>query len=358
MTKIPLTAGGRSLTPSGLQRAFLDASVVRSVRRPVVAGIGATALIVLVTVASAGYRRSGGHSGGATGHVPRLIGAYLPVLALVLLPIGAIASVWVLMQSRRKEESKGDWHWTLVAAAVLTLLFGGALYTAKHLVDGHLDGGKNHGAAPIAQGHVNQTSPTKKARRQKPSESAHQVHFRWMPALVSGAVLLGVAVSLGAAAWRRRQRGAALDEQAPLAAALDEIVVDGLDDLHSERDPRRAVIRAYARMEQTFAAHGVPREKADTPLEYLARVLESISVSASSARGLTELYERAKFSPHAIDETMKDDAIIALAGLRTELEQTTHRSLSTVSSRSSGNLRAGLQLPSTSQRGNTPARVP
>ena len=73
-----------------------------------------------------------------------------------------------------------------------------------------------------------------------------------MPALVSGAVLLGVAVSLGAAARRRRQQGAALDEQAPLAAALDEIVVDGLDDLHSERDPRLAVIRAYARMLPDF----------------------------------------------------------------------------------------------------------
>jgi hypothetical protein len=88
-------------------------------------------------------------------------------------------------------------------------------------------------------------------------------------------------------------------------------------------------------MEQTFAVHGVPREKADTPLEYLARVLEGLSVSTSSARGLTELYERAKFSPHAIDETMKDDAIEALAGLRADLEQTTGRSLSTVSSPSS-----------------------
>jgi len=259
-------------------------------------------------------------------------------LALILVPIGAIASVWVLLQSRRKEESKADWHGTLVAAALLTLLFGGALYTAKHLVDGHLDG-ENHRATPIAQGHLDQTSPTKNARQQKPSESAQQVHFRWMPALVSGAVLLGVAVSLGAAARRRRQQGEALDEQAPLAAALDEIVVDSLDDLHSERDPRLAVIRAYARMEQTFAAHGIPRERADTPLEYLARVLASISVSASSARGLTELYERAKFSQHAIDETMKDDAIVALAGLRAVLEHTTGRSLSTVSSPSSSNPR-------------------
>jgi len=107
-----------------------------------VAGIAATALIVLIAVASAGYRRSGGPRGGATGHLPRLIGDCLPIFALILVPIGAIASVWVLLQSRRKEESKADWHGTLVAAALLTLLFGGALYTAKHLVDG-----QSYGAA-------------------------------------------------------------------------------------------------------------------------------------------------------------------------------------------------------------------
>jgi Domain of unknown function (DUF4129) len=331
MAKIRLTSSARFLGSGGLERAFLDASVVRGVRGAVVAGIVVTALIVLVTVASAGYRGGGGPSGGAAGHVPRLIGDSLPILALILVPIGVIASVWVLSQSRRKGESKADWHWTLVAGAVLTLLVGGALYTAKHLGGVHLDGRKNHRAAPIAQGHVDQTSPGKKAGRQKPSESAHRVDFRWMPALVSGAVLLGVAVSVGAAARGRRQRGAALEEQAPLTAALDEIVVDSLDDLHSERDPRLAVIRAYARMEQTFAAHGVPREKSDTPLEYLVRVLGGLSVSGSSARGLTELYERAKFSSHAFDQTMKDDAIEALAGLRAELEQTTGRSLTTVS---------------------------
>ena len=32
------------------------------------------------------------------------------------------------------------------------------------------------------------------------------------------------------------------------------------------------------------------------------------------------LFERAKFSPHAVGPSMKDDAIEALAGLRSELE--------------------------------------
>ena len=37
-------------------------------------------------------------------------------------------------------------------------------------------------------------------------------------------------------------------------------------------------------------------------------------------RRLTDLFSRAKFSPHEIDAGMKDDAIDALAGLRAELE--------------------------------------
>jgi hypothetical protein len=36
-------------------------------------------------------------------------------------------------------------------------------------------------------------------------------------------------------------------------------------------------------------------------------------------RRLTDLYSRAKFSPHEIDAEMKNDAIDALAGLRAEL---------------------------------------
>jgi hypothetical protein len=80
------------------------------------------------------------------------------------------------------------------------------------------------------------------------------------------------------------------------------------------------VIRTYARMETTFAAYGVPRDESEAPLEYLARVLDSLRVSAYSVRRLTQLFERAKFSPHEVDTGMKGEAIEALAGLRAELE--------------------------------------
>jgi hypothetical protein len=80
------------------------------------------------------------------------------------------------------------------------------------------------------------------------------------------------------------------------------------------------VIGAYARLERTFAAHDVARDPSETPREYVDRALDRLGVSTVAVRRLTLLYERAKFSPHEIDASMKDDAIDALAGLRAELE--------------------------------------
>jgi hypothetical protein len=98
------------------------------------------------------------------------------------------------------------------------------------------------------------------------------------------------------------------------------VLADTLDDLRAEQNPRRAVIRAFARMEKTFAAHGVAREPAETPRQYVERALDRLGVSSASLQQLTKLYERAKFSRLEIDEGMKTDAIDALAGLRAELE--------------------------------------
>jgi hypothetical protein len=44
-------------------------------------------------------------------------------------------------------------------------------------------------------------------------------------------------------------------------------------------------------------------------------------VSASSARQLTQLFERAKFSHRLVSGAMKDDAIAALVSVQAELEK-------------------------------------
>lgn len=133
-------------------------------------------------------------------------------------------------------------------------------------------------------------------------------------------VLAGVAGG-GAVIWyRRKSRHRPRDGAELVGEQLRAVLTQTLDDLLELDDPRRAVIRAYARMEGVLDAHGFGRHAHEAPLEYLARVLRELSVRAEAAHALTELFEVAKFSDHEIDEAMKQEAIDALATVRDDLK--------------------------------------
>jgi type II secretory pathway component PulJ len=147
---------------------------------------------------------------------------------------------------------------------------------------------------------------------------ARTAHFEWPLALaIGGLLLLG-----GALVYVRGRRppGALADDET-LEAELSATVETTIDDLRRERDPRRAVIAAYAQMERALARHGLRRSPAEAPLEYLARILRGLEVRESAVQMLTGLFELAKFSPHEIDAAMKDDAIAALVAMRDDLER-------------------------------------
>ena len=76
------------------------------------------------------------------------------------------------------------------------------------------------------------------------------------------------------------------------------------------------MIAAYARLERVLAAPGLPRKPSEAPLEDLGRMLTELSVSDAAARALTDLFERAKFSQHAVGSEMKEQAIFALSQRR------------------------------------------
>ena len=128
-------------------------------------------------------------------------------------------------------------------------------------------------------------------------------------------MLAGVVAFVVAEHRARRGRGSRelLAEQ--LAVVLDET----LDDLRAEEDPRRAIIRAYARLERVLATNGVPRAPAETPDEYLPRVLHELELEPAAVERLTALFTRAKFSQHDVDAAMKEEAIGALEQVRDEL---------------------------------------
>jgi hypothetical protein len=152
-------------------------------------------------------------------------------------------------------------------------------------------------------------------------EPIRPAEFRWP--LAAGVAAAGAAAVAGMVLLRRRRlEESELDPlgKRRLAAAELAMVVEGtLDDLRRESDPRRAVIAAYAQMERVLARHGLPREPAEAPFEYLARMLGELSVRPEAALALTELFERARFSDHEIDAAMKDEAIDALVDVRDDL---------------------------------------
>ena len=126
--------------------------------------------------------------------------------------------------------------------------------------------------------------------------STYEPEFAWVPLLV--VVALG-AIAAGAAYVSSRRRKRRMP-RALVAATIADLLDDSLDDLRAEKDPRRAVIAAYARLERVLAAHGLAKRAPETPEEYLARILPELEVEPDSVRRLTELFTWAKFSHHEV----------------------------------------------------------
>ena len=150
----------------------------------------------------------------------------------------------------------------------------------------------------------------------------YEPRFAWLPVIL--VVALAVAAILAYVIAQRRASRAVRGEDAlldELATVLDET----LDDLRAESDPRLAVIAAYARLERVLAAHGVARRPAETPEEYLGRVLGNLAIHPAAVRRLTDLFSRAKFSQHAVDIGMKEEAIDALEQVRDQLRESAKR---------------------------------
>jgi hypothetical protein len=138
----------------------------------------------------------------------------------------------------------------------------------------------------------------------------------WPVLVVAGLAGAGLTAAYASHRARRRALGGGDPE---LALILADVVEETLDDLRAERDPRKAVIAAYARLERALAAYGLPRRASEAPEEYVARILGDLEVGSASVQRLTALFARAKFSQHEVDDGMKDEAIETLEQLRAEL---------------------------------------
>jgi hypothetical protein len=276
--------------------------------RALAPGLLVLVLVGLVAIASTGSRPAG--TDDTRKPADALLDIFFSLALVALIPAAAIL-IWGLMQRKEIAEgfASGRFRRTgLVAFFVVVAAIGAFGYwrlrdprlpTSEQLQDVIIPG----------------EAPTRPAGESE-LPSAYEAEFAWIPVIVVVVLATLGLVAAHVSARRRRRRYA--DEDA-VAHALVEVLEDTLDDLRAEVDPRKAVIAAYARLERTLAAHGSARRAAETPEEYLARILPRLAIDRRSIRRLTDLFTRAKFSQHEVDAGMKEEAIDALVQVRDEL---------------------------------------
>ena len=240
-------------------------------------------------------------------------GAWLAGIVIVVAVVALIAGSVVLLlrhhsdrvPRERRPVGRVDWQTMAVVAVVIALL----AWASVHLLDGR--------AAPPAQSPAARPTPRAALPRVQHSGGGGSVDFGpWILLLVVAAL---VALLVWVVAHQLRQRHTVASPEVipgnPLTAAIEAALID----LDAEQDPRRAVIKAYARTEAVLRANGLPRHPAEAPLEYLARVLLDLGAQAGAVDRLIELYERAAFSTAVIGPEMRDEAVAVFHALRDSL---------------------------------------
>jgi uncharacterized membrane protein YhaH (DUF805 family) len=286
-------------------------TVTRTVRTGIF-GLGVVGLLVLIAMASRGTHPTiGGHVSNRP--VPNSVqDGFITLLATAYAVVTAGIAVALFRYNRRWHDRKSRWlaNFAFLLALMLVATVAG-FYGTRHvrLHTGFLEGLQRHAGG-------RRSAPARPPALGRPGP-ARTAHFQWP--LVFGVV--GLLVLGGAWVYVRRARETGPDGEQTLEAAIISTVETTIEDLRNEADPRRAVIAAYAQMEGTLASHGLRRDAAETPLEYLARILERLNVRDGAVRTLTGLFEYAKFSSHEIDARMREDAIDALLAIRDDLQR-------------------------------------
>jgi ABC-type transporter Mla MlaB component len=142
---------------------------------------------------------------------------------------------------------------------------------------------------------------------------------------VVAVVVLGVAVYaiVRDQARRARRKGRRAPQRRAQPRTAEELVAAldaGLEELSdTDRDPRRAVIACWVRLEQAAAAAGTPRHPGDSPTDLVGRLLNEQQVDAAVLAALLDVYRQARYATHTVDDQMRRQARSALERLRADL---------------------------------------
>ena len=259
------------------------------------------------------------HDGGSS--APAIVGNVLAgALAAGLCVLSAL--IWVL--SPRPGKSKPRAAPGIAREDVATGLRSGALVLVAGLVAVAL----LTGALWLLLSEANEAQPPSQpvTRGDDPGQAAPPDTFapasgvsHWFALGLAGSI--AVLVPLALVVRHRRREVGAVDEPDPLPDSVARAVGDSIDQIERDPDSRRAIIRAYARMEGAFDEAGIPRRPSEAPFEYVGRALRGVRVSPPTVGRLAALFERARFSRHVVGAETKDEALGALREIDRQLKE-------------------------------------
>lgn len=143
------------------------------------------------------------------------------------------------------------------------------------------------------------------------------------------AVGLVLALLAGAVLWqrhrRRLRRGRLRDEDEEekderIRARARGALAETIRAMLADPDPNTAIRGAYARLLEGLDERGRGRREHEGPMEHLHRVLTTLRVRPAPLRELLELFELARFSPHALGGSHRDRALAALRTVAADLD--------------------------------------
>ncbi|MFO1161831.1 MAG: DUF4129 domain-containing protein [Reyranellaceae bacterium] len=130
-------------------------------------------------------------------------------------------------------------------------------------------------------------------------------------------------IGFGLLAWLTIAILPSRDREAPSPTAPDALQVaveESLDDLRNMPDARLAIIRCYDRFERALAGVDVRRAPWQTAMEFMRTALDQPRLPRESVRALTYLFERARFSQHAMGPQDRERAWHALVAVKEALD--------------------------------------
>ena len=109
-----------------------------------------------------------------------------------------------------------------------------------------------------------------------------------------------------------------LDDRQRIAAAMARDAEDQARVLE-EGEPRNAIVECWHRFELQAERAGMARREWETSSELALRMLDAADVDREAVTRLLELYREARFSGHEVGEAERQEAVGALARIRSSV---------------------------------------